>query len=86
MIQYLRKLVDLDHQITFISPQDGEFMNFKVAGQWYLPQKLVSEEVDYIINQLNFFPCLIRARNDPIFGKTGRFASSKFCLHLSTRW
>jgi hypothetical protein len=61
-------------------------MNFKVAGQWCLPQKLVSGEVDYIINQLNFFPHLIRARNDPIFGKTGRIASSKYCLLLSTRW
>jgi hypothetical protein len=52
-------------------------MNFKVAGQWYLPQKLVSEEVDYIINQFYFFPHVVRARNDPIFGKTGRFALSK---------
>jgi hypothetical protein len=85
MIQYLRKLADLDHQITFISPQDDEFINSKVAGQWYLPQLLVSREVDYIINQFNFFLHVIRARSDPIFEKTGRFGSSNY-FHLSTRW
>jgi hypothetical protein len=69
MIQYLRVLVNNDHPVTLLSPQDGEFMNFKVAGQWYSPQKPVSEEVDYIINQFNFYPHVIRSRNDPIFGK-----------------
>jgi hypothetical protein len=87
MIQYLRVLVVTtnDHPVTLLSPQDGEFMNFKVTAWWYLPQQLVSGEADYIINQLNFFLHVIRARNYPIFEKTGRFRSSNY-FHLSTRW
>jgi hypothetical protein len=72
MIQYWRKLVDLDHQITFFSPQDGEFMNSKVMAWWYLPQPLVSKEVEYARNPLSFFLHLIRAWNDPIFESTGK--------------
>jgi hypothetical protein len=85
MIQYLRVLVNNDHPVPLLSPQDGEFMSSKVTAWWYLPQLLVSREVDYIINQLNFFLHVIRGRSDPIFEKTGRFGSSNY-FHLSTRW
>jgi hypothetical protein len=40
------------HQITFISPSDGEFMADIVMTWGYYSVKLVSGEVEYILDQV----------------------------------
>jgi hypothetical protein len=65
MIQYLKVLVNKDHPVTVLSPQDGEFINSKVMAWWYLPQKFASGEVEYGKNQFSFFLLFIRTRKVP---------------------
>ena len=40
-----------DHQNTFKSTPEGEFITNRVMDWWYLPMQLVSREVEHIKNQ-----------------------------------
>ena len=73
MIQYLRYLVNSDHQITLIvSPPDGKFVNYTAMTWWYWPLNLVFRDVEHILNRYNIFNHLVMAWNDPIFEIPGK--------------
>jgi hypothetical protein len=65
-------VVNNDHQIDFLSPQDGEFINYTVTAQWYWPLQSVYGEVEYLSNQYYFFHHLVFAWNDPFFVISGK--------------
>jgi hypothetical protein len=70
-ISDIRELVNNDHPIDFLSPQDGEFMKSKATAQWYLPLQLASGEVEYVRKWFNLFNHLVRAWTVPLFERTG---------------
>jgi hypothetical protein len=66
-------LVYKDHQIDFLCPQDGEFINYTVMAWWYFPLELVSGEAKHVRNKYYFFNhhLVRRAWNDTIFKISG---------------
>ena len=54
-----------DHQNTFKSTPEGEFMNYTVMSWWYKPLQLVSREAKHIQNQFNSDNHQVMAQTDP---------------------